>query len=101
GFNETIPTSESHLAAVTGNDPKTVRNLTRKLIDKEVVRLGAKGRGRGRRAQTFIIPALVGPLFMVTPADGKPESLTGFNPVNPVIPAGGKPVNPSGFTSEN
>lgn len=110
GYIETLPTSEVYLAMVTGNDVKTVRRLTGQLIEKDAVRLGEKGRGRGRRPQTFIIPALAGPLFMVPAAEpvkpvnlseNKPVKLSGFSDGKPVNLSKRKPVNLSGFEPEN
>jgi hypothetical protein len=77
GRVETIPTSQHYLASTTGNDDKTIRNILKKLVALKAVQIGEKGRGRGK-FQTYVIPALQGPLFMVPDGNGKPESLTGF-----------------------
>ena len=60
GHMETVPTSLDYYSRTTGNDKKTIRNLRNKLLELDAIRLGEKGRGRGR-FQTYIMPALAGP----------------------------------------
>ncbi len=90
GRIETIPTSLRYLSWTTGNDERTVRNLRNKLVALNAVRIGDKGRGRGR-FQTYILPALAGPLFMVPDDTGKAETPSGLSPP-------GKLENASGFS---
>lgn len=77
GFIETKPTSLGYYAQVTGNDRKTIKNLRDKLIRAGQIRIGQKGGGRGK-LQTYIMPALAGPLFMVQAGDGNGENPSPF-----------------------
>ena len=65
GHIESRPVSRGALARDTGLDRKTVRGLLKKVIATGLVRIGAAGRGRGRY-NTYLIPNLAGPLFMVS-----------------------------------
>lgn len=79
GRMESIETPLSWLANSTGINERTVRRCRDQLVEKfKVVKIGASGRGRGEH-QTYIIPRLAGPLFMMAD-DGKPDTLPAISP---------------------
>src|SRR3990167_3088190 len=68
GHTESRPVSYAALARDTGLGRETVKELLRKVIASGLVSIGARGRGRGR-FNTYVMPNLAGPLFMVGGGD--------------------------------
>ena len=90
GHTESRPVSHAALARDTGLDRKTVKGLLKRIIAFGLVSIGTPGRGRGQ-FNTYVMPALAGPLFMVGGGDTEkggdsppfsPEKGGGFDPVS-------------------